>query len=202
MTESSPQPQKPPNMWIEYGPVLIYVVVYNLLRRFEPETALLKAAAVFMIAAVAALVYSKVKGHKVSPILILTTVFIVIAVGLSFLTGNPIFFFMKPTVVNILFGIGAIGGVIFKKNMLKILMGSVYAMSEKAWNTFAIRWGLFFFAMAAVNEIVWRNFSEDFWSYFKLFGFLPLTFVFLISQMPFLLKHSDLKDRMAEKEGD
>ncbi|WP_017931106.1 inner membrane-spanning protein YciB [Robiginitomaculum antarcticum] len=184
-------------MWIEYGPILIYVVLYTILRRgADPETAILKAATVFMIAAVIAMIYAWRKIGRISLILGMTTVFIVIAVGLSVFTGNPIFFFMKPTIVNILFGIACIGGVLVGKNGLKLLMGEAYAMPEKAWNTFAIRWGLFFFAMAAVNEIVWRNFSEDFWSYFKLFGFLPLTLVFILTQMPFLLKHSDLKSRM------
>lgn len=204
MTDSQPKTGAPktPNMWIEYGPIAIFVILYNILRMREVEGAIFIAAGVFAVAAVIALIYGRVKEGVIPKMLLLTTVIIVISVGLALFTGNPIFVYMKPTVVNILFGIAVIGGALIGKNVLKMMMGSAYAMPDKAWNTFAIRWGLFFFAMAAVNEFVWRNFSEAFWANFKLFGFMPLTFVFLISQMPFLLKHSDLKDRMSETEQD
>jgi len=188
----------PPSQWLEFGPIAIFVVVFNILRLRGVEDAMLIAAGLFMVLAVAALIYVKRKHNTVPPMLMLTTAIIVVTVLATLLTGDKRFFYMKPTAVNILFGIGVLGGIVFKKNVLKMLMGQAYSMPDKAWNMFAIRWGLFFFAMAAVNEVVWRNFSEAFWANFKLFGFVPLTLVFILTQMPFLLKHSDLKERMSE----
>ncbi len=192
----------PPSQWLEFGPIAVFVLVFNVLRLRGVEDAMLIAAGLFMVLAVAALIYVKRKHNTVPPMLMLTTGIIVVTVAATLLTGDKRFFYMKPTVVNILFGIGVFGGVIFKKNVLKMLMGQAYSMPDKAWNMFAVRWGFFFFAMAAVNEVVWRNFSEAFWANFKLFGFVPLTLVFILTQMPFLLKHSDLKDRMNDASDD
>ena len=188
-----------PSQWLEFGPIGVFVLVFNVLNMRGNESAMLIAAAIFMALAVAALIYVKTKYNTAPPMLILTTAIIVVTVMATLLTGDKRFFYMKPTVVNILFGLGVIGGVIFKKNVLKMLMGEAYSMPEKAWNTFAVRWGLFFFAMAAINELVWRTQSEAFWGNFKFFGFMPLTILFVLSQMPFLLKHSDLKAKMDNK---
>lgn len=186
----------PPSQWLEFGPIAAFVVVFNVLRIRGVEDAMLIAAGLFMVLAVAALIYVKRKHNAVPPMLLLTTAIIVITVLATLLTGDKRFFYMKPTAVNILFGLGVLGGIIFKKNVLKMLMGNAYSMPDRAWNIFAVRWGIFFFAMAIINELVWRNFSEAFWANFKLFGFVPLTLVFILTQMPFLLKHSDLKSRM------
>ncbi len=182
------------NLWVDLGPVAVFVVVYNYLRRSDPDGAIYTAAAVFTGVALLALAYSRIKTGKFSPMLLLSTVIIVISVGLSFQYEDPIFFKMKPTVVNILFGIGVIGGVIFKKNVIKMMMGSAFEMPDKAWNTLAIRWGLFFFVLAIINEIVWRGFSEAFWANFKLFGMFPITLIFTISQVPFMMKHGKMRE--------
>ena len=192
----------PPSQWLEFGPIAAFVVIFNTLRFRGVDNAMIIAATVFMVLAVIALIYVKRKHNTIPPMLMLTTAIIVVTVLATLLTGDKRFFYMKPTVVNILFGIGVLGGVVFKKNVLKILMGQAYSMPDKAWNMFAVRWGFFFFAMAGVNEYVWRNFSEAFWGNFKLFGFVPLTLVFILTQMPFLLKHSDLKERMREASDD
>jgi len=195
----------PPSQWLEFGPIAAFVVIFNVLRFRGIDSAMIIAATIFMVLAVIALIYVKRKHNSVPPMLMLTTGIIVVTVAATLLTGDKRFFYMKPTAVNILFGIGVLGGIIFKKNVLKMLMGQAYSMPDKAWNQFAIRWGIFFFAMAIVNEIVWRTTidpsdpaSETFWANFKLFGFVPLTLVFIITQMPFLLKHSDLKERMRD----
>jgi len=96
-------------------------------------------------------------------------------------------------VVNILFGLGVLGGVLFKKNVLKMMLGEAFELADKAWNTLAIRWGLFFFVLAAINEVVWRTQTEQFWVNFKFFGLVPLTFIFTMSQIPFIMKHGKVK---------
>lgn len=100
---------------------------------------------------------------------------------------------MKPTIVNTLFGIGVVGGAFLGKNVLKMLLGDAIELPDVKWNSLAIRWGIFFFAMAILNEVIWRNFSEDFWVKFKVFGFMPLTLIFTLSQLPFIQKHGKMR---------
>ena len=181
------------NFMVDFGPVLVFVLLYNYLRRSDPDGAIYTAAIVFSVVAVLALAYSRIKLGKFSTMLMVTTAIIILTVALSVLFDNPIFFYMKPTVVNIIFGILTIGGALIGKNVLKMMMGSAFEMPTKAWNTLAIRWGLFFFVLAIINEVVWRNFSEAFWANFKLFGFFPITIIFTLSQMPFILKNGKIK---------
>ena len=198
MTDA-PKPSKPKsqgsNFWIDFGPVAIFVAVYHYLRRSNPDGAIYTAAGIFMVVALLALGYSRVKHGKLSGMLLLTTVIIVITVILAWVFQNPVFFYMKPTVINILFGIGVIGGIFFRRNVLKLMMGEAFQLPDKAWDSLAIRWGLFFFAMAALNELVWRTQTEQFWVNFKLFGFLPLTILFTLSQIPFIMKHGNVRDQ-------
>lgn len=189
-TPKTPQTSKP-SQWLEIGPVAIFVIVYQFLRRSNPDGAIYTAAGIFMVLAIAALFWSRAKHGIFPKVLLLTTVIIVISVGLAFFFQDPRFIYMKPTVVNILFGAAVLGGVFLKKNVLKIFIGEALDMPDKAWNTLAIRWGIFFFVLAAINEFVWRNYSEDFWVNFKLLGFMPITFLFLLSQAPFLMKHGN-----------
>jgi intracellular septation protein len=184
-----------PSFMLEFGPLLVFFIAFQYLKRQEAyaENAMLMAAGIFAVCAVIALALSLIKHKTVSGMLILSTVIIVVTAGLAIGFENKAIFYMKPTIVNILFGIGVIGGVFFKRNVIEMLMGSAISMPLTHWNTLAIRWGIFFFAMAALNEIIWRNFSEDFWVNFKVFGFFPLTLVFTLTQLPFIQKHGQIK---------
>lgn len=186
-------PAKPSNMLVDFGPVAIFVACYHYLRRSDPDGAMLTAAGIFMVVAVIALVYSRLKTGKFSGILLLSTVVICVTAGLAIFSGNKTIFYMKPTVVNLLFGIAIFGGVIFKKNVFKLFMGDAVSLPEKAWNNLAIRWGIFFFFCAGLNEVIWRTQSEEFWVNFKIFGFMPLTLIFTLTQIPFIMKHGKLK---------
>jgi intracellular septation protein len=68
-------------------------------------------------------------------------------------------------------------------------MGEAMRLTDQAWRTLSIRWGFFFFAMAGLNEIVWRTLSTDQWVNFKVFGLLPLTLVFAVANAPYMTKH-------------
>ena len=125
--------------------------------------------------------------------LLFTTVLVAGSAGLAYFFQDERFIYMKPTVINAIFGVGVIGGVIFKKNVIQMFMGQAIDMPLKAWNTLAIRWGLFFFVLAAINEFVWRTYGEDFWVKFKVFGFLPLTILFTLLQVPFIMKNGTVK---------
>jgi len=185
-------PAKPSNFLVDFGPVAIFVGCYHYLRRSDPDGAMLTAAGIFMVVAIIALIYSRVKTGKFSPILLLTTVIICVTAGLAIFSGNKTVFYMKPTIVNALFGIGVLGGVFLKKNIMKLLMGEAVSLPDKAWNNLAIRWGVFFFFCAVLNEFIWRTQSEEFWVNFKIIGFMPLTLVFTLTQIPYIMKHGKL----------
>ena len=191
LSEISPKPK--PSMWLEFGPLLVFFVAFQILKRSNPEGAMLQAAGLFAIVAILALIISWVKHKAVSPMLILSTVIIAITAGLAIAFDNKVIFFMKPTLVNSMFGIAVIGGVFFKRNIVEMLLGNAFEMPLDKWNVIAIRWGLFFFFCAILNEIIWRNFSEEFWVNFKVFGFMPLTLIFTLTQIPFIQKHGKLK---------
>ncbi len=185
---------KPNNhVWMDLGPLLIFFVTFHWLRRDNPEEALFIAAAIFAVAAVIALTIGWLKYRTLSFVLILSTILIVGTTALAFFFDNKLFLFMRPTVVNGLLGLGVLGGVVFRKNVLKTLLGDAFTLSPAAWNQLAIRWGIFFLCVAAINEVVWRTQTEAFWVNFKTFGFLPLTLVFTLAQIPFIQRHGGLK---------
>jgi len=196
--ESAPENSGKPknNFWLEFGPVLIFFIVYMWLRRTlpDPNTAIYPAAAVLALISAVTLIYSRVKHGRMSGILIFTTVIVCFSAGLAYLFKDPRFVYMKPTVINALFGVGVIGGVLFKKNVIKMMLGDAFELPMNAWNTLAIRWGVFFFVLAGINEFVWRNFEEPTWVKFKLFGFFPITILFTMSQIPYILKNGAIKD--------
>jgi intracellular septation protein len=98
---------------------------------------------------------------------------------------------LKPTIVYLAFAAFLGGGLLLRKPVLEILLGSVFNLTEPGWRKLTARWALFFIAMAVLNELVWRNVSTDTWVSFKAFGFLPLTFLFALSQMPLMHRYSE-----------
>ena len=200
VTVPTKKPQQ--NMLVDLGPVVIFVVCYHLFRRNNPDGAMVKAAGIFMVVAVIALIYSRMKTGRFSGVLLFTTAIILVTAGLTVFSGNPIFFYMKPTIINALFGVLAIGGALIGKNGIKMLMGEAFKLPDAKWKTLAIRWGLFFFFMAALNEFIWRNYSEPFWVNFKLWGMTPLTLLFTLTQIPFIMKHGHVAGQDALNKDD
>ncbi|WP_051279883.1 inner membrane-spanning protein YciB [Hellea balneolensis] len=186
-------PKKPSNFWIDFGPLLVFFGAFQYFKRSQPEQAMLWAAGIFAVVAVIALLIGWLKYKHISKMLIFSTVIIVLTAALAIFSGNKTIFYMKPTVINILFGFAVIGGIFIKKNVIKIMMGEAIELPDARWDTLAMRWGLFFFAMAALNEYIWRTQSEDFWATFKVFGFLPITFIFTLTQIPFIQKHGKMR---------
>jgi len=188
----TPAPKK---HWIEFGPLIIFFVTYMWLRRTsdDPNTAIYPAALILAGLSIAAVTYTWIKDRTVPGVLIFSAVLVCFFAGIAYVFQDPRLFYIKPTIINILFGLGVIGGVVFKKNVLKILLMDAFDLPDKAWNTLAIRWGIFFFAAAGLNELVWRTQTEDFWVTFKIFGMIPLTFIFTMTQIPYIMKHGKIK---------
>ena len=114
---------------------------------------------------------------------------VIIFGGLTIIFDNKIFIFMKPTIINIMFAAILYGGIVFKKPLLKYLLGTALKLKDDGWNILTIRWIAFFIALAILNEIVWRTMSEEFWVSFKVFGILPITFIFTMTQFPLIKKY-------------
>jgi intracellular septation protein len=113
--------------------------------------------------------------------------------GLTLALQNEIFIKLKPTIVNTMFGLILLGGLYFRKPLLAIVLDSMFELTDEGWRKLTLRWALFFFALAALNEIVWRTQTTDFWVSFKVFGIMPLTILFALSQTPLLLRHDASK---------
>ncbi len=168
---------------IELGPLIIFFFV-------NARAGIFTATAWFMGAMVISLLLSWLILKRVAIMPLVSGVIVLVFGGLTLYLQNDIFIKMKPTIVNVLFGVVLLGGLIFKQSLLKYVFGDVYELKEGGWSALTFRWGLFFFFLAIVNEIVWRNFSTDFWVMFKVWGIMPITIIFSMFQMPLLSKYA------------
>ncbi len=109
--------------------------------------------------------------------------------GLTLVLQDETFIKMKPTIVQLLFAAVLLGGIVLRRQPLRLLLGSAWAMSEAGWRILSIRFGIFFLCMAVLNEIIWRTQSTDFWVAFKVFGMVPLTMLFAVTQMPLIKRY-------------
>jgi intracellular septation protein len=121
---------------------------------------------------------------------VVTAIIVVVFGGLTLVLHDATFIKVKPTIIYALFGAVLIGGLVFNKPLLGIVFDSLFHLTEKGWRKLTLRWAIFFFVLAVANEIVWRNTSTDVWVDFKVFGVVPLTFLFGALQMPLLKKYT------------
>jgi intracellular septation protein len=147
------------------------------------------ATAVFMVAILVAFVISYALTRRL-PLMALVTAFVVLVFGgLTLFLQDDTFIKLKPTIIYLLFAGVLGGGLLYGKSLLAVVFDQMFNLTEEGWRKLTLRWALFFLALAAVNEIVWRTQSTDFWVAFKLFGVVPLTFIFAALQYPLLTKH-------------
>jgi len=148
------------------------------------------ATAVFMIAIVAALIVSFVMTRRL-PIMPVASAIIVLVFGsLTLFLQDETFIKLKPTIIYVLFGVVLFGGYLLDKPLLSVVFDSMIHLTGEGWTKLTLRWAVFFLALAVLNEIVWRTQTTDTWVTFKVFGFLPLTFVFMMLQLPLLQKYA------------
>jgi len=148
------------------------------------------ATAAFMLATAISLSVSWILTRTL-PIMPLVSGVVVFVFGaLTLWLQDELFIKVKPTIINALFGLTLLGGLFFGRSLLGYVFDAAFKLDAEGWRKLTLRWGLFFLFLAALNEVVWRNFSTDFWVAFKAWGTMPITILFTLSQMPLILRHS------------
>lgn len=194
------EPQKKPktgwlNIAVDYGPLAVFLAVYKLASPggdapLGELAAVIQGTIAFMITAVIALIVSKWKLGHVSPMLMLSTALIVGFGGLTIWLRDPAFIQFKPTAIYLLFGVLLIGGWLRGRALLQTLLEAAFeGVDREAWLKLSRNWGLFFFALAGLNEVLVQTLTFEDWLWAKLWVFMPLSFLFTFTQIPMLLRH-------------
>lgn len=189
-------------MALELGPLLIFFFGNLrgewLAKTFPGLTAiggpLLIATALFMAATVLSLIISKIVFKHLPVMPFVSGIVVMVFGGLSIWLQDDTFIKMKPTIVNTLFGVVLLGGLAFGMSLLGYVFNAAFQLDAEGWRKLTLRWGIFFLFLAVLNEVVWRNFSDDVWVSFKVWGTMPITILFTLAQMPLIMKHS-LEDK-------
>src|SRR5712671_3205114 len=171
-----------------FAPILSPFLAPELLT--GPHAGIFAATAVFIPAILIALAISYAKTRHLPVMPVVTAVIVVVFGGATLILQDEQFIKIKPTIIYVLFGSVLLGGLAFGKPLLGMVFDSVFNLTEEGWRKLTLRWALFFFVLAVLNEVVWRTQSDVFWGAFKLFGVVPLTFVFAALQYPLLTKYA------------
>jgi intracellular septation protein len=213
MNAKKPQLNPTLKLLLDLGPLVLFFLANSRPALFLPlvspilpadiasgeRTGIFVATAVFMAAIVIAFVVSYVMTRHL-PVMPLVTAIIVLVFGsLTLVLHDELFIKLKPTIIYLLFGAVLLGGLAFGKPLLGVVFDSVFHLTDEGWRKLTLRWALFFFALALLNEIVWRTQTTDVWVSFKVFGVVPLTFLFGALQYPLLTKYA-APEKIANRE--
>ena len=169
----------------DFGPLLIFFTIY-----YKSGNNLGVAIPPLIIATIISVVAVYFIEKKIPYVPLIGGIIISLFGGLTLYFDNPVFLYMKPTIINIIFALVLIfGKMFFNKNFLKFFFKAAFQLDEIGWNKLNYRWALFFIFLALVNEVVWRTQPETTWVNFKVWGILPLTFIFTAFQLPMINKH-------------
>ena len=167
---------------VDIGPLAVFFIFYT-------RSGLQAAILPLMIATVIAVIISYLTDKKIPIMPTVGAGIVLIFGGLTIYFNDETFIKMKPTIINIIFAIVLYSGMILKKPLLKFLLGAALKLEDEGWKILTQRWIAFFIALAILNEIVWRTQSTDLWVNFKVFGILPITFIFTMTQFPLIKKY-------------
>ena len=197
----TPQPEAKPEkdseqsvaakLLIELGPLLIFFGVNAAYGIFAGTGA-------FMAATVVSLGLAWWLYHKVAVMPLVSAVIVLAFGGLTVYLQDETFIKLKPTIVYTMFAVLLIGGLATQKPVLALLFGPVFNLTDEGWRKLTLRWAVFFVLMAILNEFVWRNFPTDTWVSFKAFGFLPITFLFAMAQVPLMQRYGLPEDKASD----
>lgn len=167
---------------LDLGPLIVFFVGFRFLGIYG-------ATAAFMIAVLLALAVGYVRERKFSPMPLFTAVLVFVFGGLTLYLKNDTFIKMKPTVLYGFVGALLLVGLAFNRLFIKYVFAQAFDLSDEGWRKLTWRWAVFAFALAVLNELVWRNYSTAIWVDFKVWAIMPLIFLFALAQTPFVLKH-------------
>ena len=169
----------------DFGPLLIFFSFY-----YKNDKNLQIAIPPFVIATLIALILVWIIEKKIPMVPLIGGILITFFGGLTIYFDNPVFIYIKPTIINILFGLALMLGRFFTNEpILKKMLGNALQLTDQGWSILNKRWIFFFFALAILNEIVWRTQSEEFWVNFKVWGLMPISFLFAVLQFPLIKKY-------------
>jgi intracellular septation protein len=169
----------------DFGPLLIFFTIY-----YKSGNNLSVAIPPLIVATLIAILISYVIERKIPYLPLVGGVIISVFGGLTLYFDNPVFLYMKPTIINIIFAIILyVGKTFLNKNFLKYFFQNAFQISEMGWDKLNNRWMIFFIFLALINELVWRTQTEVIWVNFKVWGILPITFIFTAFQIPLINKH-------------
>ena len=169
----------------DFGPLLIFFIVY-----YKGGKNLQIAIPPLIVATIIAVIVIYYLEKKIPYVPLIGAILISIFGGLTIFFKNPIFIYLKPTIINSLFAIALlIGKLSFKKNLLQLFLSGSIQLQDIGWDKLMYRWVSFFIFLAILNEIVWRTQSEEFWINFKVWGILPITFIFTAFQVPLIKRY-------------
>ena len=169
----------------DFGPLLVFLFFY-----YNSDKNLKNAIPPFIIATIISVAVVWFLEKKIPMIPLIGGILITLFGGLTIYFNNPIFIYIKPTIINIIFGLALLFGKFFTKEpILKKILEKSVMLTNEGWNILNKRWIFFFFSLAILNELVWRTQTEEFWVNFKVWGILPITFVFTAFQIPLINKH-------------
>ena len=169
----------------DFGPLLVFLFFY-----YNSDKNLKIAIPPFIIATLIALIVVWLLEKKVPMVPLIGGILITLFGGLTIYFDNAIFLYIKPTIINVLFGLALLLGKFFTDEpILKKIMGKSLSLTSEGWEILNRRWVYFFFGVAILNECVWRTQSEEFWVNFKVWGLLPITFIFTAFQVPLINKY-------------
>ena len=187
---------------LELGPLVLFFLANAYGDRFgiSGDRRIIAATGLFVAATAVSLAIHFVLVRRLPIMPLVSGIMVLIFGGLTLLLQDELFIKLKPTIVNALFGSVLLAGLYWRKPLLAIVLDSMFELTEEGWRKLTLRWALFFFVLAALNEIVWRTQTTDFWVNFKVFGIMPLTVAFALAQTPLLMRH-EIKREPAEAGG-
>ena len=187
---------------LEVGPLVVFFMANAYSDRFgiAQDRRIFAATAIFIAATIVALAVHYMLVRKLPIMPLVSGVVVIVFGGLTLWLDDELFIKLKPTIVNTLFGLVLLAGLYFGKPLLAVVLDSMFELTEEGWRKLTFRWAMFFFVLAALNEIVWRTQTTDMWVSFKVFGIMPLTIAFALAQTPLLLRY-EVKNAEAESKG-
>ena len=181
---------------LELGPLVLFFLGNAYGDRFgvAQDRRIFVATSVFIVATVVALGVHYALTRRLPIMPLVSGAVVIVFGGLTLALNDDHFIKLKPTIVNTMFGLVLLGGLYWRKPLLAIVLDSMFDLTEEGWRKLTLRWALFFFVLAILNEIVWRTQTTDAWVNFKVFGIMPLTVVFALAQTPLLMRYERDKD--------